>query len=110
MCLRHTLASPTPPRWASARPRTNTDQRETPMSTIEIDGVAVRCEPVTLAQLYCGCTTFFAGHDVEIDALACCPEPDTCPGTQKTRECYPAGYELAALSAIQSLVRTHVVG
>lgn len=80
------------------------------MSTIEIDGVAVRCEPITLAHLYCGCTKFFAGHDVEIDALAWCPEPDTCPGTKKSRQSYPDGYELAALSAIESLVRTHVVG
>jgi hypothetical protein len=80
------------------------------MSTIEIDGVAVRCTPITLAGLYCGCTRTCAGHDIEVGALAWCLEPDTCPGTAKTRESYPPGYKLAALSAIASVVRTHVVG
>jgi hypothetical protein len=33
------------------------------MSTIEIDGVAVRCTPITLTGLYRGCSRTFAGHD-----------------------------------------------
>lgn len=66
--------------------------------------------PVTLARLYCGCVKFYAGHDIQVDALAVCPEPETCPGTQEVRGFYPPGYELASLSAVKSLVRTEVVG
>jgi hypothetical protein len=74
-----------------------------------LDGVVLRSEPITLAHLYCGCVKVYAGHDVQVDALAWCSEPDTCPGIAEQREMYPACYSLAAATAVESLVRTHSV-
>lgn len=72
-----------------------------------IDGVAVRSRPITMARLYCGCITFVAGHGVQLDALAWCPEPGTCPGTQQQPTAYGS---LRALTAVQAVLRTHLVG
>ncbi|WP_394622386.1 hypothetical protein JNUCC0626_50485 (plasmid) [Lentzea sp. JNUCC 0626] len=73
------------------------------------DGVVLRSEPITLAQLYCGCIKTYAGHDVQVNALALCPEPDTCPGIAEQREMYPSCFSLAAATAVASLVRAHAV-
>ncbi|MFI5593474.1 hypothetical protein ACIA5G_51195 [Amycolatopsis sp. NPDC051758] len=63
-----------------------------------IDGLDVHTEPITLAQLYCGCEKFFLGHDVYVDGLALCPNPDTCTGHQD------------GVTAVEDFVHTFVAG
>ncbi|WP_410570648.1 hypothetical protein [Amycolatopsis sp. cmx-4-61] len=60
------------------------------------DGLDFHTEPITLAQLYCGCEKFFLGHDVYVDGPALCPNPDTCTGHQD------------GVTAVEDLVQTFV--
>lgn len=63
-----------------------------------LDGVDLPSEPVTFASLYCGCIKAYAGHDIQVDDLALCPEPETCTEHQK------------GLTAVEAVTRTHVIG
>jgi hypothetical protein len=61
-----------------------------------LDGFEFPTEPITLAALYCGCEKVYRGHDVQVDGLALCPQPETCTGHQN------------GITAIESLVQTFV--
>jgi hypothetical protein len=65
--------------------------------TFTLDGFEFPTEPITLAALYCGCEKVYRGHDVHVDGLALCPQPETCTGHQN------------GITAIETLVHTFVV-